>query len=103
MQDPGERVAGMKVKVTGVWRSVNYKAEGVGLVTHLSITPSQRLAVVVAKVTVGCNATGLLEVQRWTEKVRGSPRQDGGRCSPPSSWALSSLLIDQVFPSEEVM
>lgn len=43
----------MKVKVTGVWRSVNYKAEGVGLVMHLSSAPSPHSAVV-EKVTVVC-------------------------------------------------
>lgn len=42
----------MKVKVIGVWRSVNYKAEGVGLVMPLSIVPSPHSAVAVEKVTV---------------------------------------------------
>lgn len=42
----------MKVKVIGVWRSVNCEAKVVGLVLHLSITLSQHLAVVVEKVTV---------------------------------------------------
>ena len=39
----------MKVKVTGVWRSVNYKADGVSSVMPPSVTPSQRVAVVVVE------------------------------------------------------
>lgn len=42
----------MKAKVFGMWRSMNCKAMGVGLVMCLSITLSQHLAGVVEKVTV---------------------------------------------------
>lgn len=51
MQDPGEQMAGMKGKVTGVWRSVNREAKGVGLSAYLSATLSQHLAEIVEKVT----------------------------------------------------
>lgn len=37
-------MAGMKGKVTGVWRLVNREAKGDGLIGHLSATLSQHLA-----------------------------------------------------------
>lgn len=39
----------MKVEVTSVWRSVNYKARGVGSVMPLGLEPSQHVALVVVE------------------------------------------------------